>query len=62
MKTCWEWTLSSTVLALGSEWEVNGQLQRQTTLTSKKDPNGHWIGGLAKSRAVLDAMEKRKIF
>jgi hypothetical protein len=42
--------------------EVSGQLHAPTALNSrKKAPGTHWIGGWVGSRAVLDAVVKRKI-
>jgi hypothetical protein len=41
--------------------EVIGQLHDPAALPQEKDPGTYWIGGWVGSRAVLDAVVKRKI-
>jgi hypothetical protein len=42
--------------------EVSGQPHAPAALFPRKEPPGtHWIGGWVGSRAVLDAVVKRKI-
>jgi hypothetical protein len=62
MKEYWEWRYSSThslTSALdGGEWSVS----RPCCFTPReRAPGTHWIGGWVSTRAVLDAVSKRKI-
>jgi hypothetical protein len=41
--------------------EVSGQLHAPAALPQGKSPGTHWIGGWVGSRAILDAVVKRKI-
>jgi hypothetical protein len=62
MKTYWEWRYSSThslTSALdGGEWSAS-RPGRFTLM--ERAPITHWIGGWVGSRAILDAVVKRKI-
>jgi hypothetical protein len=62
MKAYWEWrysfTHSSTSALDGGEWSAS----RPGRFTPREStPGTHWIGGWIGSRAVLDAVVKRKI-
>jgi hypothetical protein len=42
--------------------EVSDQLHAPAALSPRKEPHGtHWIGGWLGTRAVMDAVVKRKI-
>jgi hypothetical protein len=41
--------------------EVSGHLHAPAALPRERAPGTHWIGGWVCSRAVLDAVVKRKI-